>query len=658
MKLRLHIIAAALVISLQSLYAQDHLSGHIINLLEDMALSSGEDMQAADYAMAISSLAEDPVNINSGDINEIKRLFFLTVFQAHSLIDYTEKHGNILSVMEISYIPGFDRELAGLIEPFIEFGSSGKSGTGNANYHLRSVSNFIKYPAGEEDEKYIGGNYKLLSKVRVSRGPVKAYITAEKDKGEAVLLPGHRPDFLSGNISYSPGTALNTIIIGDYRVRFGQGLTVWNGFCRPPVPTESRPMKNSSSIMPYSSSDENDFFRGLALSFRIGDINIMSFASLNMTDATTIYDKNSDMHYISSFYSTGIHDTPTSLIKRNAVSERGYGLNINGIRKNLYFGLSAVYSGFSLPVLQGDRLRDIYDFEGSENASFSIDYAYLFRNSQLFGEFAVSADGKTAFLQGVSLNPGGRVRCNVMYSRVNRGYNSFHGIAPGGRTFNKFNSSMLANIGAEILPGLRFSAGFLSDKDLWYNNISGHFPSSMKYLLSIRLQPAGPSGIISLTADLRHQAGEKTLTPLRGIKKSVPFEKSNLRLSMESQPSDRLSLRTRIEKVVIAGSADSGLLCYQSASCLFPRISLEIRGRLTVFSTGSYDTRIYAWEDDLLYNPYIRALYNDGSRSYLMIVYKPSGLMSMRIKYAVLNKKSGEVTERSDELKFQVALSF
>ncbi len=246
----------------------------------------------------------------------------------------------------------------------------------------------------------------------------------------------------------------------------------------------------------------------------------------------------------------------------------------------------------------------------------------------------------------------------MLYSRLSRGYNSFHGKAPGGRTFNKFNSSLLANIGAELLPGLRFSAGFLSDKDLWYNNISGHFPSSMKYLLSIRLQPAGPSDIISLTADLRYQAGEKTLTPLRGVKKSIPFEKSNLRFSMECQPSDRLSLRTRVEKVVIAGSTDSGLLCYQSASCLFPRISLEIRGRLTVFSTGSYDTRIYAWEDDLLYNPYIRALYSDGHRSYLMIVYKPAGIMAMRLKYAVSNIKNETGTVRTDELKLQLAVSF
>ncbi|MDZ7737527.1 MAG: hypothetical protein U5K32_00345 [Bacteroidales bacterium] len=657
MKLRLHLIAAALIISLQCLKAQDHLSGHIINLLEDIALSSGEDMQAADYAETITRLADEPVNINSGNINEIKRLFFLTVFQVHSLVDYTKKHGDILSVMEISYIPGFDKELAALIDPFIEFGPSGKSGSSDRSVRFRSINNIIKYPEAEDDN-YVGNNYKLLSKIRISRGAVEAYITAEKDKGEALLLPGYSPDFLSGSITYSPGTRLNSIIIGDYRVRFGQGLTVWNGFFRQPVPTEPRPMKNSSSIMPYSSSDENDFFRGIALSFRIKDINIMSFASLNMTDATTVYDENSEIHYISSFYSTGIHNTASALLKRNAVSENSYGLNINTLRKNLYFGLSAVYSGFSLPVLQGSDIRDMYDFKGSENASFSIDYAYLFRNSQLFGEFAVSNGVKTAFLQGVSLNPEGMVRCNVLYSRVSRGYNSFHGKSPGGRTFNKFNSSLLANIGAEILPGLRFSAGFLSDKDLWYNNISGDFPSSMKYLLRIRLQPAGPSGIISLTADLRHQAGEKALTPLRGVKKSIPFEKSNLRFSMESQPSDRLSLRTRIEKVVIDGSEDRGLLCYQSASYLFSRISLEIRGRVTVFSTGSYDTRIYAWEDDLLYNPYIRALYSDGSRSYLMIVFKPSKMMALRLKYAVSNINHETGTDRSDELKFQLALRF
>lgn len=657
MILRLHLIAAALVISLHCLQAQDHLSGHIINMLEDIALSSGEDMQAADYAEAITRLADDPVSINSGNISEIKRLFFLTVFQVHSLADYTTKHGDILSAMEISYIPGFDRELAGLLKPFITFETTGTYRSANSSYRLRSINNMIKYPGGK-DEKYIGGNYKLLSKLSISRGAVEVNITAEKDRGEALLLPGYRPDFLSGNITYSPGTRPGSIIIGDYRVRFGQGLTVWNGFCRPPSATEPRPMKGISSIQPYSSSDENDFFRGIALSFRIKDINIMSFASLNMTDATTVYDESSNTHYISSFYSTGLHNTPTGLLKRNNVAVNSYGLNINGIRNNIYLGLSAVYSGFSLPVRHGGDIRDIYDFQGNENASFSIDYAYLLGNGQLFGELAADGGGKTAFLQGVSINPGGRVRCNVMYSRVNRAYYSFHGKAPGGRTLNKFNSSLLANIGAEVLPGLRFSAGFLSDRDLWYNNTSGHFPSSIKYLLSIRLQPAGPTGIISLTADLRQQAGQKTLTAIPGIKRSIPFEKSNLRFSVESQPSDRLSLRTRMEKVVIAGSTDSGFLCYQSASYIFRHTALELRGRITVFSTGSYDTRIYAWEDDLLYNPYIRALYSDGNRSYLMLVYRPSAIMAMRFKYAVSNIKQGTVRDRSDELKLQLVLSF
>ncbi len=621
MKLRLHFICAALVISLNCLYPQDHLPGHIISLLEDIAASSDENLQAVNFAEEISDLAENPVNINSGDENEIKRLFFLTSFQARSIVDYTRKNGDIISAPEISYIPGFDRELSELLQPFIIFKYGDNDRRLNTGYHLRLMTNILA-DDGETKNNYTGSNYKLLSKLRFSSGPLEAFLTVDKDKGEPLLLEQYKPDFLSGNITYYPDGAINKIIIGDYKVRFGQGLTVWNGFSRSPVPTEQRPMKGSSCIIPYSSSDENDFFRGIAISLSTGYINIISFASMNMIDATTVNDEYTGTKYVKSFYDTGIHNTPTTIMKKNQVVESSLGFNINRMSNNLYYGLNTIYSRFSIPVIPADNPRNIYDFEGKVNASISLDYAYLFKNSYLFGEFALDNKLKTAFLQGISLNPGGRVRCNIMYSRVNRGYNSFHGNASGISTFNKPASSLLANLSSELTSFLTFSGGILSRKELWYNNISGSFPSSILYLVSLRLKPAD---CISLKTDIKHGVSDNWINPQQGIKTGTTVRKTNLRLSLETIVSERFKLRTRIEKVIIAGSHDRGFLCYQSAGYVFRKIPLEIRGRLTVFKTGSYDTRIYTWEDDLLYNPVIKPLYEEGERSYLMIIYRAFG---------------------------------
>ncbi|MEA1886491.1 MAG: hypothetical protein U9N72_04710 [Bacteroidota bacterium] len=655
MKLRLHLTCAALVISLNCLYPQVHLPGHIINLLEDIAASSDEDLQAANFAEELTILAEKPVNINSGDENEIKRLFFLTPFQVKSLVDYTRKNGNIISALEISYIPGFDRELAELIKPFIIFGYAGNAQSAYEGHHLRLITNILTDDR-EAKNIHTGSNYKLLSKLRLSSGPMEAFLTVEKDKGEAILVEGYKPDFLSGNITYYPGGTINKIIIGDYKVRFGQGLTVWNGFSRPPVPTEQRTMKGSSIILPYSSSNENDFFRGIAFSLSACDINIMLFASRNMIDATTGYDTDNEAKYIKSFYETGIHNTPTTIMKRDQAMESSFGLNINRMANKFYYAFNAVYSKFSLPVIPVEDPRNIYDFKGRVNASFSIDYAYLFKYSYMFGEFAVDNTLKTAFIQGLSLNPEGRVRCNIMYSRVNRGFNSVHGNASGVSTLNKPGSSLLANLSSELTSFLTFSGGVLRRKELWYNNISGNFPSSLLYLVRLELSPAD---FITLKTDIKHRISDHWINPEQGIKINAPLKKTNFRISVETVGSEQFKMRTRIEKVIIAGSPERGFLCYQSAGYVFRKIPLEIRGRLSIFQTDSYATRIYTWEDDLLYNPVIKALYEEGKRSYLMIIYRPLDIMTLRAKYAATNIQ-GELgtSVKVNEFNFQLILSF
>ena len=655
MKLRLQLICAALVISLNCLNSQDHLPGHIISLLEDIAESSDESLHVINLAEELSYLIENPVYINSGDLSEIKRLFFLTVFQAASIVDYTNKNGDIISATEISYIPGFDKELAEIMQPFIIYNDSHINHRYDNRFHLRFMTNILA-DDGEPETDFMGGNYKLLSRLSLSSGPFEAFLTLDKDKGESLLSNGYKPDFLSGNITYYPHGLLNKIIIGDYKVQFGQGLTVWNGFSRSPLPTEQRIMKGSTRVMPYSSTDENEFFRGVAISLKTKGLNIISFASMNMIDASTAYDEDSDIKYIKSFYYSGLHNTSTTVIKRNQVTESCIGFNVNRLGNNTYAGISAVYTKFSLPVIPAEDIRNIYDFRGKVNASFSFDYAYLFRSSYLFGEFALDENLKTAFLQGISLNPEGRIRCNIMYSRINRGYNSFHGNASGISTFNKPASCLLANLSSELTSFLSFSGGFMRQKELWYNAISGNFPTSTVYLSSLRLKPAD---FISFTTDFKHRISDNWISPQQGIKTGTAVNKTNLRLSVEIVASKQLKLHTRFEKVFVKGSADKGFLCYQSACYVFKRVPLEIRGRLTIFSTVSYDTRIYAWEDDLLYNPVIKPLYGMGKRSYLMIKYSAFNRMTLRVKYAVTDiQGEPESPSRINELKLQMVFSF
>ena len=84
------------------------------------------------FWIRLNALAEDPVPINSGDESELTRLFFLNEFQIKSIKDYVTTTGRIVSPYEIALIPGFDRQTAEIMTPFIVFddNTDSKKGSG------------------------------------------------------------------------------------------------------------------------------------------------------------------------------------------------------------------------------------------------------------------------------------------------------------------------------------------------------------------------------------------------------------------------------------------------------------------------------------------------------------------------------------------------
>jgi len=52
-----------------------------------------------------------------------------------------------------------------------------------------------------------------------------------------------------------------------------------------------------------------------------------------------------------------------------------------------------------------------------------------------------------------------------------------------------------------------------------------------------------------------------------------------------------------------------------------PRIPLKLYSRFAIFDADTYDSRIYAYENDLLYVFSIPSYYNRGVRTYLMAKY-------------------------------------
>ena len=125
----------------------------------------------------------------------------------------------------------------------------------------------------------------------------------------------------------------------------------------------------------------------------------------------------------------------------------------------------------------------------------------------------------------------------------------------------------------------------------------------------------------------------------RGIEEVLLGEnkRSSVRVQGEYQVSKQARLRSRVEftRNKSAGEGwENGFLIYQDMR-LQPTRKLQIDARVTLFDTQSFDTRVYQFENDLLYVLSNVVLSGQGQRSYVVVKYEALERLDIWLKYSV-----------------------
>ena len=96
------------------------------------------------------------------------------------------------------------------------------------------------------------------------------------------------------------------------------------------------------------------------------------------------------------------------------------------------------------------------------------------------------------------------------------------------------------------------------------------------------------------------------------------------RLELRYRPNELLYFKSRIgHSFFEAEEKEHGILLFQDLIYQFPSTDVKLYGRFANFNTDSFDSRVYAYENDLLYNFSVPAFYGKGSRWYAMVSYAP-----------------------------------
>ena len=667
-------------------FAQSAIPGQIMETLVESVESS--DDGSTDYESVISELEQlqkVPININTAEREDLQKLPFLTDFQISSLLDYRRLNGNLLSIYELAMVYGYTDEVIRLMLPFILVAPGDKavdfrpgeilrSGHHEINLRMQRIlqvaEGYRKYDSIAGTTKYPGNPWAYYVRYGYASGNrVHAGITLEKDHGED-FFRGTNPqgfDFYSGYVMISNTGPLKTLLAGDYRLHFGQGLTLWNGLSTGKSSLPLNIVKHQDAIRPFTSTDENGYFRGLAASGTLGRFVFTGFYSLTGLDANITDTLGSGEICFSSFQETGYHRTPAEHADENSLQKTTAGGNL-GFRNNwLKLGTTLVYSHLDKYMQAGEDPKDLYDFHGTGLLNWGTDYLITLNRIQLFGETSYG-NGYWATLNGALLNTGRYASFSLLYRYFQPGYYSMHSGAFSESSSNTNEEGLY--IGTVIHPRKNWKISAYAD---FYR-----FPW-LKY------QVSAPSAGNDYMAQADYSPGTRVAMFLRlRIERKPENERidslpvpivgdvihSGLRYHISFRINTKFEIQNRLEYIAVKNAnnlRDNGFMIYQDASYKPARVPLVLHFRIAWFNTGSYESRIYAYEQDLISGFSFSPMYDVGYRTYLMARYDIHDRASIRVRFGhtcFTNKTSSgtgldEIASPSrSEVKLQLALRF
>lgn len=629
--------------------------------LEALAEQPGSETDLAGIAGHIERYRLDPLHLNAASAEELREFLFLDERQIFHLLEYRENYGPLLSIFELPSIHGFNRDIAESLIPYItlepekeknRFRLSDMLRYGRNGFDIRYERILEQREGYREDPvaDYVGSPDKLNFRYRFNYGrQVRIGITAEKDPGEKMFvydLPdslsknGFRAptDFFSFHVEVKRKGVIRQIVIGDYHLRFGQGLTLWNGFAFGKSSETIRIKKYGTGISPSSSSDENRFFRGLAISLGTGNLRFSCFYSSNRIDGTPAAEHaDAPDPDIGSLYESGLHRTATENLKKDLLTAGVFGGHARFIKNRMSIGLTGYSTSFSTPILEGMRLYQQYNFSGRYNLNGGLDYFCLIGKGSLFGEISASANGAIAFLSGYTNKLHPLVEFTMLYRNYPKDYQNLYSSAFSENSKSRNETGFYA--GFRILLSKWLNLSIYSDvfKSAWFTYNSDAPSVGNELLVQADMKIPG-FNLISIR--YKRESLNRADIDASGYTQKMGFRTGDrLRIHAEYPVSGSVTLRSRAE-YRLNHTPDSptraGQLYYQDILWTSRKLPLSFSLRYTLFQTDSWDERLYAFENDIPWSFSVPAYYSAGRKFYVLLRYQISKSFKIWMRFSRL----------------------
>ncbi len=659
------------------------------DLIEDIASSTDEELDYTSLYDDLNYFFNNPINLNKATQEELEKLKVLNDFQIKSLLDYIRKNGKMLSIYELQLVYGFSLSDILLILPFVTISETKADDSFKFRYALKYGNNqlFIRGQEVLEEQvgysmvsdsallaspnsRYLGSSYKIYAKYKYNyKDKIYWGITAEKDPGEEFFTGNNQNgfDYYSAHLQVSDIGFIKTITLGDFQAKFGQGLLLWSDMALGKTPYVLNVRKKAQGLKKYSSTNENVFMRGAGSTVSIKNLELSAFYSNKNIDANIQDSIDNEIASVSSFQNSGYHSTPSEITDKDAIGEQIIGANITFNHSLFKIGITGLTYKYDAELLKDISPENQFDFQGDQNTIVSIDYQFSLMNLNFFGEEAISENGGKAFLNGMLVRLAPQISLSAVHRLYQRNFQSNYGNAFAESSGNRNESGLYFGLEIHPIKNWKVTAYYDNYKFEWLK--FGVDAPSSGYDWFVQTDFA-PNKNLSMYFRLKNEEKLVSQNIESGIDQLVNQRLFKIRFNINSKISDRLSLKNRIETSSFSEENESssyGYMVYQDIFYNFRRIPLSLNMRLAVFDTDSYDSRIYAYESDILYAFTIPAYYSKGTRTYFNLKYSITNFTDIWLKYSQtyysdkdiissgLNQINGNT---KSEIKIQVRFKF
>jgi hypothetical protein len=640
----------------------------ITDQLENIAQSTDINLDYSDLIDDYLYYSKNPININGPNAYMLRDLYMINDIQLNNLKLYITQFGQIYSIYELTSIIGFDEETVNRLLPFIVTKPVSDKGSytakqifkyGRHQLLLRAdqiletrkgftlpSDSAIAHPGsvylGNPQHYYLRYSFSYQNKIRFG-------ITMDKDAGE-VMFKGNLNDSLRELIGNKVGNGydflsafayaedigiIKKIVIGDFHLEFGQGLTLWSGLAFGKSAEAVQMKKFGRGIRPNTSANENRFFRGIATTVSWKNLEFTTFYSSNNIDGNIVPLIYNEQEGASSIIETGMHRTINELLDKNTINITAFGGHLAYQHSRFNAGVTAYKTILNKPLVLSDELYKQFNFQGTEVTNFGADAAFNLENVNFFGEFSGSTDGGLAGIAGINTFLDERFFLTMVYHNYGKEYQNLYS--------NPFaESSAIANE-----AGVYFGFKALIHS---YLSISGYvdhyqFPW-LKYRVSSPsvgrdyLAQINFSSTKDINAYIRYRYKNKqenykedySYMPLIG-----DIQRHELRFFVAYNISPNIIFKNRIDMVIYKNDfspKEQGYLIYQDIMYRPEHFPVEATFRYSLFATDGYNSRIYTYENDVLYAFSVPSYFDKGQRWYLMLKWKIVPQATIWLRYA------------------------